>query len=144
MRMSELEYAAYLRRQGRAPTSAAAAAQQQADAVLAEAGLLEHLRALARRHGWLCYHTHDSRRSEPGFPDLVLCRPPSAHGAGRLLFAELKNAYAKMTMEQQHWLDILRHSVAGVEVYLWRPQDLAQIETLLTDAVPVSTKKEPT
>src|SRR5215831_3995722 len=117
MHWSEEEFAMYLRRRAQELTRQLPAVEtDQGTAVLAEAGLLEHIRALARRHGWLCYHTHDSRRSEPGFPDLVLCRPPSAHGAGRLIFAELKNAYAKMTMEQQHWLDILRHSVAGVEV----------------------------
>src|SRR5262252_4192229 len=123
MRMSELEYAAYLRRQGRAPTSAAAAAQQQADAVLAEAGLLEHLRALARRHGWLCYHTHDSRRSEAGFPDLVLCRPPSAHGPGRLLFLECKTSTGQVTAEQATWLSVLAQ-VPGVVARVVRPQDL--------------------
>jgi hypothetical protein len=39
---------------------------------------------LAKRLGYLVYHTFDSRRSNPGWPDLVLCKPP------RLIFAELK------------------------------------------------------
>src|SRR5262252_9371532 len=130
MRMSELEYAAYLRRQGRAPTSAAAAAQQQADAVLAEAGLLEHLRALARRYGWLCYHTHDSRKSDAGFPDLVLCRPPSVHGPGRLLFLECKTSTGKVTEAQARWLALLGR-VPGVEARVVRPQDLGAIEAWL-------------
>ena len=34
--------------------------------------------------GWLVYHTHDSRHSPEGFPDLILVREP------RLIIAELK------------------------------------------------------
>ena len=30
-----------------------------------------HIVQYAKMRGWLVYHTHDSRRSEPGFPDLV-------------------------------------------------------------------------
>jgi len=122
MRMSELEYAAYQRRQGQLPTSA--------DAVLAEAGLLEHLRALARRAGWLCFHTHDSRRSEPGFPDLVLCRPPNAHGPGRLLFLECKSSTGKLTAEQATWLSVLAQ-VPGIQARVVRPQDVGAIEAWL-------------
>ena len=40
----------------------------------------------ARLRGYLVYHTHDSRRSEPGFPDLICLR------AGRLVVMELKSA----------------------------------------------------
>ena len=39
----------------------------------------------AELHGWRVYHTHDSRRSQPGFLDLTMVRPP------RLIFAELKS-----------------------------------------------------
>lgn len=66
--------------------------------------------------GWRRYHTFDSRRSEPGFPDLVLVR------AGRLVAAELKAAAGRVTASQQAWLDDLA-LVPGVEVFVWRPDD---------------------
>ena len=39
---------------------------------------------MARMLGWLVYHTHDSRRSEAGFPDIVAVRRE------RVVFIELK------------------------------------------------------
>ena len=39
---------------------------------------------LARTYGWIVGFTHDSRKSEPGEPDLRMVRPP------RVIFAELK------------------------------------------------------
>jgi len=93
---------------------------------LPEKTLLEHIRALARRHGWLCYHTHDSRGSEPGFPDVLLCKP------GRLIFAEVKRQQGKLTREQAQWLDMLGHTISGVEIYVWRPSDLESVHTILT------------
>ena len=71
--------------------------------------------ALAGRLGWLSYHTRDSRRSAPGFPDLVLTR------GGRLIFAELKSAKGRITPEQRVWLDALERTRA--EVHEWRPVD---------------------
>ena len=53
---------------------------------------------LAELHGWRVYHTHDSRRSQPGFPDLTLVR------RYRLIFAELKREGGKLTAEQTAWL----------------------------------------
>ena len=49
--------------------------------------------------GWLWYHTHDSRRSNPGFPDLVLVRPPE------MLFIELKSERGRVSPAQRMWLD---------------------------------------
>lgn len=78
--------------------------------------------ALAKLNGWRCYHTHDSRRSDPGFPDLVLVRE-------RVIFAELKRRSGKLRLEQREWLHDLEN--AGAEVYLLRPDDWADIERLL-------------
>lgn len=72
---------------------------------------------LARLLGWRCYHPWLSARSTPGFPDLVLVRPP------RILFVELKTERGKVTPAQQAWLDALA-ACPGCEVDLWRPRDL--------------------
>ena len=72
---------------------------------------------LAVRAGWRCYHTYDSRRSQPGFPDLVLVHA----GRGLLLFRELKTQTGKLTPAQRHWLADLK--AAGSDVAVWRPLD---------------------
>ena len=69
----------------------------------------------ARRLGWRVYHTHDSRRSEPGFPDLTMVR------GKRVVFAELKSERGKLTPAQVGWLDAIRE--AGQEAYMWKPAD---------------------
>jgi hypothetical protein len=78
----------------------------------------------ARLSGWLCYHTHDSRRSAPGFPDLVLVRPPV------VVFAELKAEAGRVRVEQEVWLKALASS-ESVEAVLWRPRDWPEIEQTL-------------
>ena len=76
------------------------------------------------------YHTHGSRRSQPGFPDLTMDR------GGELIFAELKTDSPKSveTDDQKAWSAEL-HEVAAVvwgnipigapvlQVFLWRPRD---------------------
>jgi hypothetical protein len=84
---------------------------------------------LARLCGWRVYHTHDSRRCAPGFPDLLLLR------AGQFLAAELKTDRGRLTSEQATWLGAFRE--AGVPAYLWRPSDWPAIERVLAGAPPV-------
>ncbi len=80
---------------------------------------------LARLSGWLVYHTHDSRRSTPGFPDLVLVRAP------RLVFAELKSEKGRIRPEQSVWLEAFSGCVVAPESYLWRPRDLEETQRTL-------------
>ncbi|MFP7833107.1 VRR-NUC domain-containing protein [Marisediminicola sp. LYQ134] len=70
--------------------------------------------AAAERAGWLTYHTHDSRRSQKGFPDLVLVHPE--HG---LIFRELKTMKGKPTREQLDWIHAL--TLVGANAGIWRP-----------------------
>lgn len=78
-----------------------------------ESGYLRAITRLAQMLGYTIYHTHDSRRSNPGWPDLVLCRPP------RLIVAELKSARGRLRRAQVAWLDLLGE-VPGIETYVWR------------------------
>jgi hypothetical protein len=91
---------------------------------ISESALQSTVVEMAEVLGWTAYHTYDSRRSQRGFPDLVMVRQ------GRVIFAELKSAKGRVPPEQQHWLDQLRQC-PGVETYLWRPSDLDQITEAL-------------
>jgi len=77
---------------------------------------------LATLYRWTWYHTHDSRRSPAGFPDLVLVRD-------RVLFVELKTDRGRLTTEQLRWQNELYH--AGAEVFVWRPGDLVLVKRVL-------------
>ena len=93
---------------------------------MTEAELFEEVRKLLHLYGWLYYHTHDSRRSNPGFPDLVMVRPSSAGGAWQLLYRELKSEKGRLTDEQDRWLWALREAYCDMDV--WRPSDMERIE----------------
>jgi hypothetical protein len=107
MGWTEFEYQQYLRAQG------------QAHADTPERVLLADIRRVARPHGWQLYHTYDSRRSDEGFPDLVLVRES-------VIFAELKRQSHKPTPAQETWLTMLARAQSH-ETYLWRPRDLPAI-----------------
>lgn len=98
----------------------------------------------ARLMGWKVYHTHDSSRSESGFPDLVLARK------GRIVFAELKTQNGRVKAEQQEWLielngreefglddyrvkiaALMRNEIPRVLVCLWRPDCWDEIQAVL-------------
>jgi hypothetical protein len=78
---------------------------------------------LARLCGWTCYHTFDSRRSEPGFVDLVMVR-----GAD-LLFVECKSERGRLRPAQEKWRDLLL--AAGQDWRCWRPSMWGEIEERL-------------
>lgn len=77
---------------------------------------------LLRNQGWMVYHTQDSRKCEPGFPDTVALR------GNRQLIVELKTKRRNLTPEQYFWL--LAFCAAGAEVYVWyaeRQEDWQEI-----------------
>ena len=87
---------------------------------MSEAQWQRKVRDLCELYGWgPIYHTHDSRRSDAGFPDLTMVK------GDRLVFAELKKETGKLTPEQRVWLAAL--VAAGQEATVWRPSDLPRV-----------------
>lgn len=90
-----------------------------------EAELLAVLRKLAKAESWELYHTYNSEKSEPGWPDTVITDGVS------LLIYELKDNRRKPTPEQETWLSLLAHT-GKVECGIWRPKDWSYIYARLT------------
>ena len=70
---------------------------------MTEAQLQAAIVDLAKWTGWWVWHCYDSRKSAPGFPDLVLVHRET----GRTLFRELKSATGRLTKEQRECLEFL-------------------------------------
>lgn len=88
---------------------------------MTERDLQAQIIEIAKAYGWMCFHPYDSRRSEPGFPDLTLVRN------GHLIFAELKTEKGTTSKAQDKWLTELREAETTsrrIRVYLWRPGSL--------------------
>jgi hypothetical protein len=121
---------------------------------LSEAAWQQQVEGLAAFYGFRCYHTHDSRRSAAGFPDLVLVR--GAEGAARATVAQVAARpewlqHRDISEPQAEWLDALRVvadavddaygrlvGVPGaeqpppcVEVHVWRPVDFDEVHARL-------------
>ena len=102
-------------------------AQQQAP--ITEKAFQAQIVELAELRGFFVYHTHDSRRSQPGFPDLVLIK------GTRLVFLEVKSEKGKVSNAQMDWILALQ-VVSTVHAAVVWPQDWDDIERLLTEAQP--------
>ncbi|MGG7653524.1 VRR-NUC domain-containing protein [Kocuria rosea] len=80
--------------------------------------LQNHVLQLATVFGWRFHHETDSRRSRPGFPDLVLVHPK----LGRVLWRELKSERGRVRPEQREWISDLQAAEADADI--WRPRDV--------------------
>ncbi len=89
---------------------------------MTEAQFQQQIIDLAHALGWRTYHTHDSRRSAPGFPDLVLVRD-------RIVYLELKTETGKVSHDQADWIAAL--TAAGGTALVVRPSDLDRIKDAL-------------
>ncbi len=90
---------------------------------ISEKEFMAEVTKLAKQNGWKVYHTYNSRKSEAGFPDLVLLRD-------RIVVAELKTSDGRLTAAQENWLQAF--SDAGVERYVWRPDYWPEIVRVLS------------
>ena len=90
--------------------------------LVSEASLQQSITDAAKALGWRVWHDNDSRRNDADFPDLELIRD-------RLVKAELKRRDKVPTPGQEGYLLALAR--AGVETYLWRPADWAEIVGVL-------------
>jgi hypothetical protein len=74
---------------------------------------------LAQLNGYeIRYHNPDSRRSQAGFPDLVLASQTRA----RFLLRELKTDTGRVSGIQKFTIGVLE--ACGIDVAVWRPADL--------------------
>ena len=86
---------------------------------MTEKQLQDAITDLATTFGWKWYHTHDSRRSNPGYPDLHLWHVKS----GSFLFIEVKSSSGKVSSEQEIVLSELEDVYGPEHVDVWWPQD---------------------
>lgn len=89
--------------------------RQASATAMTEDEFLAAIRQSCRSLNIRTFHPYDSRRSEPGFPDLVIV------GVRGVLFRELKTEKGKVTTVQAQWIQALQ--VAGADAGLWRPSD---------------------
>lgn len=79
-----------------------------------------HFRPARTKHGWRTAVGADGK----GFPDLVMVRRE------RIVFAELKTKRGVLSDDQRRWQELLERA-APVEMFVWRPADWDQIQTVL-------------
>lgn len=98
-----------------------------------EAKYQERIVKEAEDHGWLVCHVRRSlvngrwltNTSSPGFPDLVLVKPPL------VVFLELKRSRKERpTPAQVQWISAIQQC-STVEAYVASPEDLVEVLALL-------------
>lgn len=111
----------------------AAQYRQSLDRAMTERQWMAQVEQFAVHRGWAKYHTFDSRRSDAGFPDLVLTR--AIPGDRRIVFAELKAMNGKLSAAQRSWLTVLEliAELCGghLEVKCWKPSDWDDVRRTL-------------
>jgi len=97
-------------------------AQRLAARAMLERDLQRHLAQACRTLGLRHYHTHDSRRSDPGFPDSIIV-------GRRVIAVELKRQTEHPSPEQVAWLDAIGDASCPscgdrpIRAHVWRPSD---------------------
>ena len=97
-----------------------ASAYSEISGCVTEQAFQETVQQAAELYGWWWYHTNDSRRSRPGFPDLVLIKPP------KVIFLEVKREKGRLTVAQADVLAMLS-DCSEVQAGVVRPSDWADV-----------------
>ena len=103
--------------------------RQVQDRLVTEKQLQDCVIGLARTLGYLAHHEYDSRRSEPGYPDVTIV------GYGLFMMPELKTQLGRVRLAQRKWIAALHE--AGIDAPVWRPSDCSsgEIERILRRGV---------
>jgi hypothetical protein len=88
-----------------------------------EVPFMQQVLEFLRLCGFLAYHTKDSRKSAPGFPDIIALK------GERQLVIETKRVGEEPDSEQERWLGA--YADVGAEVYVFTPDDWAEIERVV-------------
>ena len=99
------------------------------DSKMSEKAYQDQIVQLAKANNWLVYHTYDSRRSEPGFPDLIMVK------GRRLIVIEVKQQDDKTPkdrmLRQLDWIEALDGTT--VTAFVARPSDWERVEKELAE-----------
>ena len=79
----------------------------------------------AKVNGWMAYHTYDSRKSQSGFPDLILIR------GAVCLALELKSDKGVPSAAQKKWIKAFKQ-VKIIEADFAYPRHLDQVVSVLS------------
>ena len=110
--------------------------QRVATCAISEAAWQEQVTQLAGLLGWQFLHVRrtigrhgqwTTATSVTGFPDLLLWHESQV----RVVAAELKSERGRLTAAQRAVLRSLE--LAGLETYVWRPSQLAEVQQILTN-----------